>query len=241
MASVPGAAAAYHRPVDWLGIERRRLGTGMLVFGLVGLVIAAVLGIGLVGGAIAARDLDARLQADQARIADSLHQVSDSMTSLAATTQHAGDTLQTSSGTIGEAKDVLASAATTAKSLSDSLNVSILGSQPFARASANLADLSQTLTSFEGRADELAASLDQNASDASDMAVKVRTMQGQVDELATRVEGFNRIGDIVNLVLGGIILAALLTAWVAVGAAFCAWAGWRLRRDIARDALVLPP
>jgi hypothetical protein len=215
--------------VDWLGIEARRLGTAMLVFGMVGLLIAAILGIGLIAGAFAARDLDTRLEADRIRIADSLHQVSDSMTALAATTEHAGSTLQTSGQTIAEAKAVLDSAATTAQALSESLNVSILGSQPFANASSRLAELSRTLTSFEGKADALAANLDQNASDAASMGDKVRTMQAEVDELATRVEDFDRISGIVNLVLGGIVLGGLLTAWIAVGAAFVAWAGWRLR------------
>ncbi len=223
-------AAAYHRPVDWLGTNARRLGTGMLVFGVVGLIIAAILGVGLIAGAFAARDLDTRLEADRIRIADSLHQVSDSMTALAATTEHAGTTLQTSGQTIAEAKAVLESSASSARALSESLNVSILGSQPFASASARLAELATTLTSFEGKADELAANLDQNATDATAMADKVRAMQAQVDELATRVEDFDRIGELVNLVLGGILLAGLLTAWVAVGAAFVAWAGWRLRR-----------
>src|SRR4051794_31412729 len=212
----------------------------MLVFGLVGLVIAALLAIGLVAGAIAARDVDERLAVDQARIAGSLHRVSESMASLAATTEHAGSTLQTSSNTLTEAKAVLDSAATTAQALSTALNVSILGTQPFAQASGRLADLSQTLTAFQGRADELASNLDQNASDASAMADKVRLMQTEVDELATRVEGFDRIGQVVDLVVGGIVLGTLLTAWVAIGAAFLAWAGWRLRRDVAEAALTAP-
>ena len=233
-------AAAYHRRVDWLGIEARRLGTGMLVFGVIGLVIAVILGIGLIGGAFAARDLDTRLEADRIRIADSLHQVSDSMSALAATTEHAGSTLQTSGETIAEAKAVLDSAATTAQALSESLNVSILGSQPFATASQRLAELARTLTSFEGKADELAANLDQNATDATAMADKVRAMQAEVEVLATRVEDFDRVGEIVNLVIGGIVLGGLLTAWVAVGAAFLAWAGWRLRHAPARGDAVTP-
>jgi hypothetical protein len=219
--------------VDWLGIDTRRLGTGMLVFGLVGLVIAAVLGVGLIGGAIAARNLDDRLTADQARIAQSLRNVSASMDSLAVTTEHAGTTLQTSSATLAQAKTVLDSSAATAESLSEALNVSILGSQPFAGSSQRLAELSRTLTDFEGKASELAANLDQNASDATGMADKVRAMKTEVDDLATRVEDFTQTGEIVNLVLGAIVLGGLLTAWVGVGAAFIAWAGWRLRRAAA--------
>jgi len=133
---------------------------------------------------------------------------------------------------------VLESTASTAESLSTALNVSILGTQPFATASARLADLSLTLTAFEARADALATNLDQNASDASEMSDKVRSMQTEVDELATRVEGFARVGDVVNLIIGGIALGGLLTAWVAIGAAFLAWAGWRLRRVPTRVIVI---
>ena len=51
-----------------------------------------------------------------------------------------------------------------------------------------------------------------------------------MDELATRVAELDSVGDVVDLLIGGIVLCGLLTAWVAVGAAFVAWAGWRLRR-----------
>ena len=31
--------------MEWLGVDRRRLGTGMLVFGLVGMVIAGIVAL----------------------------------------------------------------------------------------------------------------------------------------------------------------------------------------------------
>ena len=34
------------RPMEWLGVERRRLGTALLVFGLVGMVLAAIIAAG---------------------------------------------------------------------------------------------------------------------------------------------------------------------------------------------------
>jgi hypothetical protein len=216
--------------VDWLGIERRRLGTGMLVFGLVGLVIAAVVAAALIGGAFAARNLDDRLVADQARLAAALDRLSTSMSSLADTVDHAGATLGTSSSTLTDAEAVLDSAAASAQALADSLRISILGSQPFLRASDRLGDLATTLTSFRGRASALAANLDQNAADTSGMAARIRTLQADVDELGERVADLDSLGDIVDLVLGGILLCGLLTAWIAAAAAFCAWAGWRLRR-----------
>ena len=216
--------------MDWLGIERRRLGTGMLVFGLVGLVIAVIVAGALIGGAFAARNLDDRLAADQVRLAAALDRLSGTMSSLADTVDHAGDTLATSSTTLTDAEAVLDSAATNAQSLADSLNVSILGSQPFANASANLAQLATTLTSFRGRAEALAANIDQNAADTGAMADRIRALQADVDDLSGRVGDLDQVGSVVDLVLGGIVLGGLLTAWIASLAAFLAFAGWRLRR-----------
>ncbi len=239
--SVPGHAAhrgpsspppgAYHRAVDWLGIDRRRLGTRMLVFGLVGMVMAGVVAVALVLGAFAARDLDDRLQADQAGIAASLTRLSVTMESLAATTANAGTTLETSSAALGDARDVLESASVTTASLSAAIDIEILGSRPFAKASENLAELARTLRTFEGKAQTLGINLHQNAVDAGAMTDQIRQLKGQINELTSRISGFDRIGEIVTLVLGGIVLAALLTAWIAVAAAFIAWAGWKLRRS----------
>ena len=50
------------------------------------------------------------------------------------------------------------------------------------------------------------------------MTDQIRQLKDQVNELASRIAGFDRIGEIVNLVLGGIVLAGLLTAWIAIGA-----------------------
>ena len=221
--------------MEWLGVNRRRLGTGMLVFGLAGMVMAAVVAVALVLGAFAARDLDERLEADQARIAASLTRLSVTMESLATTTQNAGTTLQTSSDALIDARDVLERTSTTLVSLADSLNIEILGTRPLARASENLAELARTIATFEGKAETLALNLHQNATDVTVMTDQIRQLKTQVNELASRIAGFDRIGEMVTLLLGGIVLAALLTAWVGIAGGFCAWVGWKLRRAGAAD------
>jgi hypothetical protein len=216
--------------MEWLGLNRRRLGTGMVAFGLVGVVIASIVAVALILGAVAARDLDTRLEADQARIAASLTRLSVTMESLATTTANAGATLTTSSQAMAEARDVLDAAAQSTVALAEALDISILGSQPFAQASDRLQTLALSVSGFRGRAEALALDLDRNAADADVMTGQIRQIKRQVTELASQIAGFDRIGEIVNLVLGGIVLAGLLTTWVAIGAAFCAWVGWKLRR-----------
>jgi hypothetical protein len=221
---------AYYLGMEWLGIDRRRLGTGMLVFGLAGVLMAGVIAVALVLGAFSARNLDDRLGADQARIAASLTRLSATMESLAITMDNAGTTLETSSAAMGDAQTVLETASASMLSLSGALNISILGSTPFAGAAQNLEELARTIATFEGKATTLGVNLHQNSVDAGTMTAQVRDLKTQLNELAVRVSSFDRIGDLVAMLIGGIVLGALLTAWVAVGAGFCAWVGWKLRK-----------
>lgn len=212
----------------------------MILFGLAGVVMAGIVAVALILGAVAARDLDTRLEADQARIAASLTRLSVTMESLAVTTGNAGATLTTSGAAMSDARDVLDAAAGSTVALAEALDISILGSQPFAQASERLQNLALTISTFKSKAEALAVDLDQNAADAAVMTGQIRQLKDQVTELASRIAGFDRIGEIVNLVLGGIVLVGLLTAWIAIGAAFCAWVGWRLRRAGAADRAIDP-
>jgi hypothetical protein len=207
----------------------------MLAFGLAGVLVAGIVAVALVLGGLATRDLDDRLAADQARIGASLTRLSVTMESLAITTRNAGATLETSGQSVADAQVVLHQTADTLVSLAAALDVTILGSRPFGGASEQMTVLARKVSAFETKAVTLAANLHQNATDAGVVTDQVRTLKGDVNELASRIASFDRIGEMVGLLTGGILLAALLTAWVATAAGFCAWAGWRLRKLGAAD------
>jgi hypothetical protein len=65
--------------MDWLGVDLRRMGTTLLVFGVIGMVIAGIVAAGLIGGAIAARNLDDRLAAERVRLVQTLDRVDAAM------------------------------------------------------------------------------------------------------------------------------------------------------------------
>ncbi len=216
--------------MDVLGFDRRRLGTGLLLFGLLGVVLAVVVGGALVAGAYAVRELDQRLLDDQARIAAALTRVSVTMESLAITAEHAGTTLDEASGALGDARDLLGDVADTTVAVAGAIDIDILGNRPFSAASERLQSLARTVSTFQGDAERLALALSANSADAVAMTEQVRGFKGQLNELAARVAGFDRIDQLVGLVVGGIVVGGLLTVWVGIGAAFCAWVGLRLRR-----------
>jgi hypothetical protein len=225
------------RGMDAIGFDRRKLGAGLLAFGLTGVLLAGLIAAGLIGGAVAARNLDERLVADQQRIAAALTRLTVSMESLAMTTENAGATLTTSAEAVAEAQLVLQDTATAAGALASALDISILGSKPFAGASERIGALALRIAAFDEQAGSLAQNLDTNAGDVAAMTAQVRELKSQVQELATAVADFDRIDELVDLVIGGIALGGLLVAWVAVGAAMCAWVGWKLRKvSAAEDA-----
>jgi hypothetical protein len=126
--------------------------------------------------------------------------------------------------------DLLGQAAATSDGLATSLNVDILGTRPFAAAVTELGALSGQVRTLQGDASALAANLDANARDVTRIAGQVRELRGDVGDLATAIESFDNTREFVGLLAGGMVVALLMTVWVAVLAAGIAAAGWHLRR-----------
>jgi hypothetical protein len=224
------------REMDGLGIDRRRLGTGLLAFGLVGVVLAGIVAAGLIGGAVAARNLDDRLSASQAQLVATLDRVSTTVDRVATSTTNGGQTLATTSQTVTSVSTVLGRLADISDELSASLDVSILGQRPLAGAGAQFGELAGDVRAVQADADRLAANLGANAEDLTAISAEISRLDVQLDALTARVAGLDQAGEIVGLVVGGILLIGLLVAWIAIAAGFCAWIGWRLRRAAANEA-----
>ena len=216
--------------MDVLGVNLRRMGTALFVFGVVGLVIATIAAIGLLGGAAAARTLDDRLADNQANIVAALDRVDSTMSQVVTTTANASTTLATTSATLASARDVLGQVADTAQELSTSIDISILGSRPLAGTAARFGELATQVRSFQGDAARLADNLAVNADDVDGLASEIDLLRVEIAKLTARVDSFEATGEIVALLIGGMLLLAMLAAWLAVAGLFCAWLGLRLRR-----------
>jgi hypothetical protein len=217
--------------MDRLGIAPRRLGTALLAFGLVGLVLAAIVAAGLIAGAAAARNLDERLDADQARLVELLDQLVATVDRAAVTTDNAGRTLATTGQTVDAAGAMLDGLAVVADELAGSLDFSILGQRPLAGAARQFGAFAEEVRVLGVSVDQLSASLETNAGDTAALAADIERLSGQVDGIAERIASFDRTSELVDLLVAGSFLLGLLVAWLAVAAGFTAWVGWRLRRS----------
>lgn len=221
--------------LPWTTIEPRRLGTGLLAFGIVGLVLAGVAALALLVGAVGAASLDSRLQDDQARLANALDRLTTTVDGLATSTSNAGATLETTQQTISDAGLVLDGLASASDATANSLDVSILGNQPFAGASARLRDLAVRVRTLRGDIDQLATKVGTNAADVQALSRRLADVHADLEELTTQVRDADSLESVTRPLVLGILLAALLVAWIAVGAGALAWAGWRIRAAAPRE------
>ena len=224
----------------WLGVDRRRMGTALLVFGVIGMVLAGIVAAGLIAGAIAARNLDDRIAADQARLVQTLDRIDATMAQTVTTIGNAGATLNTTSETIGSAADVLGRVAETSDELSQSLDFSILGSQPLQGAATRFGQLAATPGRSRTRPPASPTTSASNAGDTAALADRVDELRDEVSALESRIASFEVTGQLVWLLVGGILLLSLLVAWLAVAGAGCAWFGYRLR-TLGAEVAAAPP
>ena len=224
-----------------LGVDIRRLGTAMLAFGLIGVLIAGVVAAGMFAVAVSARNLDERIATEQAYIVDALGRVDASVAKLVATTENGSATLATTADTLGTADGVLGQVADTATELSRSIDISILGSRPLAGAASRLGQLATSVTGFQAKTAALVENLGTNATDMQELSGQIETLRGDLVVVSERIEGFQATGSIVSLLTAAFTILGLLVAWLAVGAAFLGWAGLRLRRIAAEVAATPAP
>jgi len=213
-----------------LGVDQRRAGTAMLVFGAIGIALAGLIALALVGTAVAARDLDERLKAEQAQLAETIDELATTTAAVVTSMENASSTLETSSTSILHARDVLDALATATTSLADGLEISILGSQPFAGAAARFRTFGEQVAIFREDAAGISDRLTTNADNMSALAVRVESMETRLRDYADRIAGSTRIGAIGTWIAAGVLLGGLLAIWLAVAAGACAWVGWRLRK-----------
>lgn len=212
-----------------LGLPARRLGNGLIGFGIAGLVVTIILAVVWLGMLVGMQDLDERLEADREALASALTSTSDLMDSTASALEATTDAMGNVGVALDDAASLLDRLGTTTADLADALNVTILGQRPFAGAAENLETIATDLETFAGHADTLATDIAALGPPLTQLAADLRTVEESVGALAVRVDEFGGVERLVGLVRIYAVLSAVLAAWLAVLAAGCIWAGRQLR------------
>jgi hypothetical protein len=222
---VTSAGAAVLAGVD--AGRLRRIGAGLVAFGVVGLILVASAVVMLLAagpsidelGSVSDRTGPTREALDDAsRTLDDLARSADSLEA----------TLGSSQGSLTDAAEASRSLADALAGLSSAMSVEILGSRPFAGVGDRL---DTAATGVRRVADDLAAlagRLGGHAGDAHRVATDAAALRDSVDSIDASLGGPPGVGLAGGLAVVRLVLIGLL-AWLGVLAFGCVLVGRRLR------------
>jgi hypothetical protein len=222
-----------------LAVGLRRASTGLLIYGAVGLLVAALGLVALVwvGGRVAT--LSERTAAQVEELALTLEASADALDDAATSAVSFALTLERTPPTIRQAAQTVGNLQTNLRLTADQLaSVSILGSNPLGQVATLFSQMASDLDGLDTRLELIATDLEGNKTALLANAESLRVTAVRLDSLAAGLRGgfvedsFDDVAAVLTILALALIL---VTALPAIGAlAF----GWWLRRTI--DAMAAP-
>lgn len=213
-------------------LRRRRLGYGLLAFGLSGLVLLLAAAALVFGSLAAVDDAATGFERQRAELLAMLGPASSAMDRAATSASNAGASLTTSAAAADQAAALTTRLASSFEGLASLSSFEILGSRPFAGLAGEFSQVGADARALSTDLTSTAAALRTNVADTAAVAADLRTLATQLDELEsslTASDGGSLGSASAALNAARIVLVGLL-AWLAVPAVLSTWLGWRLSR-----------
>ena len=234
MTSAPHPAGPFSRPA------LRRLASGLIIYGVVGLALSfvAVVAVGLSIG---------RLSAVGDAVGGSADQVGTVLDRMAIVLDDAAASAGSFGSTIDQGSSALTSAAVDLRAIVPRLRdietqanaINILGSQPLAPLAGLFGQIAGQLGDLDGQLDGLATNLVLNRASLEANSASLAGLAGETRALGERLapDALARIVDDARWF--AIALLAVVLAGVAAPAAAAVGFGWWLRQELGRDGPAL--
>ena len=239
--SVGTDRASDRRPVGPLALpstlsthDRRRLGAGLLAFGVAGLVILVAAAAFVLASLGSLGPTGGDVQAQVAALDRSLDQTSATLGATKAAMGNLTGSVSSAATSARGASDLAAQLATTMHDVSAAMNLSILGSRPFASLGGEFDQVGIRSTAVAGQLQSLAGSLDSNATDLANLAGQIDSLQTSIGQLRAAVGPGSVIGGVASTIAIARALLLAMVVWLAIPAVVATWLGARIVRRESR-------
>lgn len=222
---------------DWLGwsrSRRRRVGWGLIAFGLAGLVLAGAAAALVIGSLTAVDAAVSGFERQRTELVAMLGPASDALSGAAESASNASASLAETSGAARNAAELTTRLAVSFESLASLGSFTIFGARPFADVAGQFAAVGVEARELSGDLNTTADSMTTNIADSQAVAADLRALAQQLDRLEASLAATDApSGTDASLPLGIARLVLLgMLAWLAVPALASIWVGGHL---IGRD------
>lgn len=214
----------------------RRLATGLIAYGLVGLAFALVATAALVWAGGRLSDVGGRVETQVAAVVDTLDRTSTALrdagtsaTSFAVTMERTPPAVRQTAETIGVLRaDLLLVEG-------QLFQIEILGRRPLGSVAEAFGRMASNLDGLDTQLALIAADLEGNRTALLANSASLGSLGVRVGLIADDLRGGAVEDGVEDLRTTVTVMASLLVAWMAVPAAGAVWLGWSLRRALGRD------
>ena len=224
--------------------RRRRIGLGLIAFGVAGLVLIGAAGALMLASFKAVGDASSGFEDQRAEILAMLGPASDALDGAASSAANAGTSLQETRDAATQASELMRRLASSFENLASLGTFEILGARPFASLSGQFAEVAAESQTLSTDLSEAATAMTSNVSDSAAVAADLRVLAAQIDTLETSL-GAGQDGEVPSAGAGLPIAAAQavligLLLWLAVPAIAAVSLGWRWTQAVPKREQALP-
>ena len=230
--NVPAPEVVARRPLT-LRRGLRRLSTGLIAYGLIGLALAFM-------GAFALAWVGGRVGAVADRTGEQVESIVSTLDEKANVLASMGTSATSFSGTLERTPPAVRQTAATVANLRSNLTlvqgqlaaINILGARPLADAANLLGQMAADLEGLDGRLEVIAADLDANRTALLENSTRLQALGTELDGVADGLRAGSIEESLADVQLILLVLSGLLVVWALLPAVGALGLGWWLRREL---------
>lgn len=214
----------------------RRLATGLVAYGAVGLLIALVAAIALVWAGTRLTSLGSRVETQLVEVVGTLERTSTALRDAGTTATSFAVTLERTPPAVRQTAQTIADLRSDLRAIQNQFGqVQILGSRPLATVADGFGRMATNLEGLDERLALIAADLESNRGALLTNASSLGALGDRLGTVAEDLEGSAVAQGLGDLGASLTVLSLVMLVWIAIPAIGALWLGWWLRSEVGPE------
>ncbi|HSL77836.1 MAG TPA: hypothetical protein VK867_12895 [Candidatus Limnocylindrales bacterium] len=223
-------AAPTQRP---LRAGLRRLATGLIAYGAIGLILSLIAAVALVYGAGRLSSVAGRVDGQIASVVDTLGRTSAALDDASASASSFAVTIERTPPAVRQTAQTVADLRTDLRSVQAQMSaITILGSSPLSGVSDAFGRMASNLEGLDTRLELIASDLEGNRGALIANADSLGEFGDQLAAVSTELESGSVRDSLDDVLVAALILSVVLVIWMIIPAAGALWLGRWLRAEL---------
>jgi len=163
------------------------IGAGLIVYGIVGIVIFALVAYGINRPLQRAGELTAAVDEDLAAVVELLDQTEATLRGMSTTVSHVDDSLASAQAAVARSSDIALGLSAAMFGLRDAVSITIFGQQPLIGMASQFDNAGQQLQLLSADLATISTALGVNRADVATTATSLQTLADRVATLSDRI------------------------------------------------------